>query len=47
MTVPTSSINWDYFLSDSAKAWEACAIRGLFPLEQIPGMVSLLAGKVS
>lgn len=45
MTAPTSSIDWDYFLSDGAKAWEACAIRGLFPLEQIPGMVSLLAGK--
>ncbi|GAA5922737.1 uncharacterized protein JCM15063_003407 [Sporobolomyces koalae] len=39
------AIDWDYFISESGKRWEPSAIRGLFPLEKIPGMVSLLAGK--
>ncbi|CEQ38669.1 SPOSA6832_00119, partial [Sporobolomyces salmonicolor] len=41
----TTPLNWDYFISQSGKRWEPSAIRGLFPLEKIPGMVSLLAGK--
>ncbi|GAA5912662.1 hypothetical protein JCM5296_006047 [Sporobolomyces johnsonii] len=41
----TAPLNWDYFISQSGKRWEPSAIRGLFPLEKIPGMVSLLAGK--
>ncbi|KAJ6496410.1 pyridoxal phosphate-dependent transferase [Mycena sanguinolenta] len=33
------------FLSEKSKLWKACGIRGLFPLENIPGMISLLAGR--
>ncbi|KAI9435643.1 PLP-dependent transferase [Lactarius psammicola] len=33
------------FLSQAAKARKPSPIRGLFPLEQTPGMISLLAGK--
>ncbi|KAJ7241335.1 pyridoxal phosphate-dependent transferase [Mycena haematopus] len=33
------------FLSEKSKLWKACGIRGLFPLESIPGMISLLAGR--
>ncbi|KAJ7663242.1 pyridoxal phosphate-dependent transferase [Mycena polygramma] len=33
------------FLSQKSKLWTACGIRGLFPLENIPGMISLLAGR--
>ncbi|KII93912.1 hypothetical protein PLICRDRAFT_171614 [Plicaturopsis crispa FD-325 SS-3] len=33
------------FLSERSRSWEPSAIRGLFPLEHIPGMISLLAGK--
>ncbi|GAA5985202.1 hypothetical protein JCM5350_004271 [Sporobolomyces pararoseus] len=39
------TVDWDYFISESGKKWEPSAIRGLFPLEKLPGMVSLLAGK--
>ncbi|KAI9574053.1 TdiD protein [Boletus coccyginus] len=34
-----------YFLSDAAKEMKPSAIRGLFPLENRPGVISLLAGK--
>ncbi|KAJ7114790.1 pyridoxal phosphate-dependent transferase [Mycena epipterygia] len=33
------------FLSAQSRLWKACGIRGLFPLENIPGMISLLAGR--
>ncbi|KAG0147317.1 hypothetical protein CROQUDRAFT_76724 [Cronartium quercuum f. sp. fusiforme G11] len=33
------------FLSQAAKRWKPSGIRGLFPMEQIPGMISMLAGK--
>ncbi|KAJ6562077.1 pyridoxal phosphate-dependent transferase [Mycena capillaripes] len=33
------------FLSQKSTLWKACGIRGLFPLENIPGMISLLAGR--
>ncbi|KAF7290680.1 Aminotran-1-2 domain-containing protein [Mycena indigotica] len=33
------------FLSKRSALWKACGIRGLFPLESIPGMISLLAGR--
>ncbi|KAJ7844932.1 pyridoxal phosphate-dependent transferase [Mycena olivaceomarginata] len=33
------------FLSEKSQLWKACGIRGLFPLEHIPGMISLLAGR--
>ncbi|KAF7364389.1 Aminotran-1-2 domain-containing protein [Mycena sanguinolenta] len=33
------------FLSKNSKLWKACGIRGLLPLENIPGMISLLAGR--
>ncbi|KAJ7074721.1 pyridoxal phosphate-dependent transferase [Mycena amicta] len=33
------------FLSKRSAQWKACGIRGLFPLEAIPGMISLLAGR--
>ncbi|KAJ6583605.1 pyridoxal phosphate-dependent transferase [Mycena vulgaris] len=33
------------FLSQKSQLWKACGIRGLFPLENIPGMISLLAGR--
>ncbi|KAF7329111.1 Aminotran-1-2 domain-containing protein [Mycena kentingensis (nom. inval.)] len=33
------------FLSKQGALWKACGIRGLFPLENIPGMISLLAGR--
>ncbi|KAH7884286.1 pyridoxal phosphate-dependent transferase [Phlebopus sp. FC_14] len=36
---------YDYFLSDAAKESKPSAIRGLFPLENKPGVISLLAGK--
>ncbi|PVF99708.1 PLP-dependent transferase [Serendipita vermifera] len=36
---------YDYFLSDSSKARLPSPIRGLFHLESIPGMISMLAGK--
>ncbi|GAA5823227.1 hypothetical protein JCM5353_005126 [Sporobolomyces roseus] len=39
------TVDWNYFISESGKRWQPSAIRGLFPLEKIPGMVSLLAGK--
>ncbi|GAA6023702.1 hypothetical protein JCM11491_005278 [Sporobolomyces phaffii] len=39
------TVDWDYFISDSGRRWQPSAIRGLFPLEKLPGMVSLLAGK--
>ncbi|KAJ7745551.1 pyridoxal phosphate-dependent transferase [Mycena maculata] len=32
------------FLSEKSRLWKSCGIRGLFPLEDIPGMISLLAG---
>ncbi|EIM91560.1 PLP-dependent transferase [Stereum hirsutum FP-91666 SS1] len=37
--------HYDYFLSDIAKARKPSPIRGLFPLERTPGVISLLAGK--
>ncbi|KAH6913463.1 PLP-dependent transferase [Coprinopsis sp. MPI-PUGE-AT-0042] len=36
---------YDAFLSDNAKERKPSPIRGLFPLEQTPGLISLLAGK--
>ncbi|GAA6055551.1 hypothetical protein JCM3770_006782 [Rhodotorula araucariae] len=42
---PQSAIDWPSLISERASRWEPSAIRGLFPLEKIPGMVSLLAGK--
>ncbi|KAH9986441.1 hypothetical protein BJV77DRAFT_1161677 [Russula vinacea] len=41
--IPTSS--YLSFLSKDAKARKSSSIRGLFPLEQTPGVISLLAGK--
>ncbi|GAA5938611.1 hypothetical protein JCM10213_006980 [Rhodosporidiobolus nylandii] len=40
-----NTIDWNYFISDAGRRWQPSAIRGLFPLEKVPGMVSLLAGK--
>ncbi|KAJ8297149.1 Aminotransferase tdiD [Rhodotorula toruloides] len=45
MAQQQSTVNWDEYISERGKMWEPSAIRGLFPLEKIPGMVSLLAGK--
>ncbi|GAA5877268.1 hypothetical protein JCM16303_006222 [Sporobolomyces ruberrimus] len=39
------TVDWDYFISEGGRKWQPSAIRGLFPLEKLPGMVSLLAGK--
>ncbi|KAF8072229.1 PLP-dependent transferase [Lyophyllum atratum] len=36
---------YDSFLSDAAKSRRPSPIRDLFPLEQTPGLISLLAGK--
>ncbi|TFK69934.1 PLP-dependent transferase [Pluteus cervinus] len=36
---------YDAFLSTAAKERKPCPIRGLFPLESTPGLISLLAGK--
>ncbi|KIJ59657.1 hypothetical protein HYDPIDRAFT_100292 [Hydnomerulius pinastri MD-312] len=36
---------YDYFLSTAAKERKPSPIRGLFPLENKPGVISLLAGK--
>ncbi|KAF9077925.1 pyridoxal phosphate-dependent transferase [Rhodocollybia butyracea] len=36
---------YDQFLSDAAKELQPSPIRGLFPLEKKPGVISLLAGK--
>ncbi|KAJ6583625.1 pyridoxal phosphate-dependent transferase [Mycena vulgaris] len=33
------------FLSQKSQLWQACGIRALLPLENIPGMISLLAGR--
>lgn len=41
----SSALDPTFFLSNAAKTRPAQPIRGLFPLEQIPGMLSLLAGK--
>jgi len=41
--LPASS--YAFFLSQDAKARKPSPIRGLFPLEQTPGVISLLAGK--
>ncbi|KAJ6552534.1 pyridoxal phosphate-dependent transferase [Mycena sp. CBHHK59/15] len=41
----SSSIDFAPFLGEKSRAWKACGIRGLFPLENIPGMISLLAGR--
>jgi len=38
-------IDYSQLLSRKAKLYKPAAIRGLFPLELIPGMISLLAGK--
>ncbi|SCV68386.1 BQ2448_507 [Microbotryum intermedium] len=38
-------IDWNYFVSDNGRKWTPSAIRGLFHLEEIPGMISFLAGK--
>ncbi|KAM0793356.1 hypothetical protein ACM66B_000811 [Microbotryomycetes sp. NB124-2] len=37
--------DWSRLISKQGKSWQPSAIRGLFPLEHIPGMVSFLAGK--
>ncbi|KAJ7485806.1 pyridoxal phosphate-dependent transferase [Mycena latifolia] len=41
----TTTLDIAPFLSQKSQLWKACGIRGLFPLENIPGMISLLAGK--
>lgn len=41
--IPTSS--YASFLSEDAKARKPSPIRGLYPLERTPGVISLLAGK--
>ncbi|KDE09685.1 hypothetical protein MVLG_00089 [Microbotryum lychnidis-dioicae p1A1 Lamole] len=38
-------IQWDYFISDNGRKWTPSAIRGLLHREEIPGMISFLAGK--
>lgn len=42
---PPSAVDWDYFLSDSAKRYKPSAIRGQFDLLDTPGLLSLLAGE--
>ncbi|KAK4055303.1 hypothetical protein OIV83_000586 [Microbotryomycetes sp. JL201] len=37
--------DWSRLISKQGRSWQPSAIRGLFPLENIPGMVSFLAGK--
>ncbi|KAF5374497.1 hypothetical protein D9615_009113 [Tricholomella constricta] len=47
-TSPVKSLpteHYNAFLSDAAKRQKASPIRDLWPLEHIPGMISLLAGK--
>lgn len=39
-----ASIDIEPFLSERARAWKPSAIRELFPLQSIPGMLSLLSG---
>ncbi|KAF9223811.1 PLP-dependent transferase [Gyrodon lividus] len=39
------SESYQYFLSDAAKERKPSPIRGLYPLENKPGVISLLAGK--
>ncbi|KAJ7701228.1 pyridoxal phosphate-dependent transferase [Mycena rosella] len=41
----TTTLDIAPFLSQKSQLWKACGIRGLFPLENIPGMISLLAGR--
>ncbi|KAJ7104362.1 pyridoxal phosphate-dependent transferase [Mycena belliarum] len=41
----TTILDISPFLSQKTQLWKACGIRGLFPLENIPGMISLLAGR--
>ncbi|KAJ7627155.1 pyridoxal phosphate-dependent transferase [Roridomyces roridus] len=41
----TTTLDIVPFLSQQSQLWKACGIRGLFPLEKIPGMISLLAGR--
>ncbi|KAF8190976.1 pyridoxal phosphate-dependent transferase [Mycena galopus ATCC 62051] len=43
--MPPLTVDIAPFLSEKSKLWKACGIRGLFPLENIPGMISLLAGR--
>nr|GAT47084.1 predicted protein [Mycena chlorophos] len=33
------------FISKRARLWKACGIRGLLPLENIPGIISMRAGE--
>ncbi|KAH9454380.1 hypothetical protein MJO28_007377 [Puccinia striiformis f. sp. tritici] len=41
-----SAVDYDgKFISRAGKRWQPSGIRGLFPLEQRPGMISMLAGK--
>ncbi|CAO1626947.1 unnamed protein product [Sympodiomycopsis kandeliae] len=42
---PSTSIDYASYLSNAAKHRPVAPIRSLFPLEEIPGMLSLLAGK--
>ncbi|KAL8283103.1 hypothetical protein RQP46_005881 [Phenoliferia psychrophenolica] len=45
MSHATEPIDWNYFISARGKKWQPSPIRGLFPLEKRPGMISFLAGK--
>ncbi|KAJ7465366.1 pyridoxal phosphate-dependent transferase [Mycena galericulata] len=44
-TTTTTAVDIAPFLSAKSRLWKSCGIRGLFPLENIPGMISLLAGR--
>ncbi|KAM0755517.1 PLP-dependent transferase [Meredithblackwellia eburnea MCA 4105] len=45
MSGTKDTIDWNYFISSRGKKWQPSPIRGLFPLEKRPGMISFLAGK--
>ncbi|KAF7341513.1 Aminotran-1-2 domain-containing protein [Mycena venus] len=45
MSAAVTTFDITPFLSQKSNLWKACGIRGLFPLENIPGMISLLAGR--
>ncbi|KAK4702508.1 tryptophan aminotransferase, partial [Phenoliferia sp. Uapishka_3] len=45
MAAANDSVDWDYFISARGRKWQPSPIRGLFPLEATPGMISFLAGK--
>jgi len=45
MSTAIKQVDVTPFLSKSSAIWKPSAIRGLFPLEATPGMISFLAGK--